>query len=275
MSNEFSSSSPVALVTGCSSGIGQALVQELLQQGYLVYAGARSPAALQILAQAGCRAVKLDVDNSDDIAQVIAQISQEQQRLDVLINNAGYGAIGPLFELSNDALAQQFQTNVFALVELSRQALPLLRQSLGTIINIGSVSAALVTPFAGAYCASKAAVHALSYAMQMELAPFGIRVLLAVTGAIDTGFAKRAGQQATQLGDNSWWAPYRLGILRRANASQTRPTPATHYARQLIKALHNPSIQSIRLGSGSWLLPLLQCLPTSWLHAMLKRRFFR
>lgn len=267
------SSRPVALITGCSSGIGQALAQALLTQGYLVYASARSSDALVTLQQTGCRVVQLDVNDETQISQVLAQISSEQHRLDLLINNAGYGAIGPLFDLSADELRQQFQTNVFALVELTRQALPLLAKSQGTVVNIGSVSASLVTPFAGAYCASKAAVHALSQAMQMELAPFGIRVLLAITGAIDTGFANKASQYAAQLSAHSWWAPYRAGVHKRANASQTRPTSAAVYAQQLIAAIDNPTVRQVRLGSGSRLLPLLSLLPRRWLQQILQRKF--
>lgn len=180
--------SPVALITGCSSGIGRALALALQQAGYQVIATARKPQAIADLAAAGIQTMALDVDDPLQIAAVLQQISTQQQRLDLLINNAGFGAIGPLFDQSSTTLQQQFQTNVFALVELTRQALPLLRQSQGTVVNIGSVSAGLVTPFAGAYCASKAAVHALTQAMQMELAPFNIRVLLAITGAIDTGW---------------------------------------------------------------------------------------
>lgn len=267
---------PVALVTGCSSGIGHALALALHQAGYQVIATARQPHSIADLAAAGIQTAALDVDDPAQIAAVLQQITAQQQRLDLLVNNAGFGAIGPLFDQSSATLQQQFQTNVFALVELTRQALPLLRQSAGTVVNIGSVSASLVTPFAGAYCASKAAVHALTQAMQMELAPFNIRVLLAITGAINTGFAKRARQQAEQtLATSSWWAPYQAGLFKRANASQNRPTPVDRYAKALVQAIQTPGLTQVRLGSGSRLLPLLSLLPSRLLQWILRRSFLQ
>jgi short-subunit dehydrogenase len=144
------------------------------------------------------------------------------------------------------------------------------------VVNIGSVSASLITPFAGAYCASKAAVHALTQAMQMELAPFNIRVLLAITGAINTGFANRARQEAEQtLTATSWWAPYRAGVLKRARASQNRPTPVEHYAKALVSAIQTPGLTQVRLGSGSLLLPLLSLLPQRLLQWILRRHFLQ
>lgn len=276
MSESHAAFSPVALVTGCSSGIGRALALALLQAGYQVIATARQPQALADLAAAGIQTMALDVDDPTQITAVLQQISAQQQRLDLLINNAGFGAIGPLFDQNGSTLQQQFQTNVFALVELTRQALPLLRQSQGTVVNIGSVSAKLVTPFAGAYCASKAAVHALTQAMQMELAPFKIRVLLAITGAINTGFADRAQREAEQaLAAASWWAPYQKGLLKRARASQNRPTPVDRYANALVQAIQTPGLTQVRLGSGSLLLPILALLPQRLLQWILRRSFLQ
>ncbi len=111
----------------------------------------------------------------------------------MLINNAGYGAMGPLLDGGTEAMQRQFETNVFSIVGVTQAFFPALRRSKGLVVNIGSVSGVLVTPFAGAYCASKAAVHALSDALRMELAPFGIRVMEVQPGAIDTSFAKNAG----------------------------------------------------------------------------------
>ncbi len=266
----------VALVTGCSGGIGLALARELKNQGYQVFATARQAADLARLEAEGFSALALDVNDPAQIDAVLSAISNQSGRLDLLINNAGYGAIGPVLDLSPERLAQQFQTNVFAVVAMTRAALPLLMASAGTVLNIGSVSASLVTPFAGVYCASKAALHAVTEALRMELQPLGVRQLLAVTGAIDTGFANQASQQAEQVlqQDSHWW-PYRDGVRARARASQGYPTPAPDYARALVKALQQPSSGLyIRAGRGSWLLPLVKALlPANWLHPLLARKF--
>lgn len=269
-------SSQIALVTGCSGGIGLALARELKSQGYQVFATARQPGDLARLQAEGFGVFALDVNDPAQIIQVIQSLGHSVGRLDLLVNNAGYGAIGPVLDISPERLALQFQTNVFAVVAMTRAALPLLKQSRGTVLNIGSVSASLVTPFAGVYCASKAALHAISEALRMELEPLGIQVLLAVTGAVDTGFADRASQLAEQVlsEDSSWW-PYRDGVRARARASQDFPTPAAEYARALVLALQKPQRQlRIRVGRGSWLLPLLKAvLPSSLLHRVLKRKF--
>ena len=147
----------------------------------------------------------------------------------MLINNAGYGAMGPLLDGGVPAMQRQFETNVFSIVGVTRALFPVLRRSQGLVVNIGSVSGVLVTPFAGAYCASKAAVHALSDALRMELAPFGIRVMEVQPGAIASSFANNAGPEAEQLiNEQSPWFPLREGIRARARRPRTsRRRPAS------------------------------------------------
>lgn len=177
---------PNVLITGCSSGIGRALADAFKQAGFDVWASARRSEDVAALASAGFNAVQLDVNDSAALAQLAGQVGE----LDVLINNAGYGAMGPLLDGGTQAMQQQFETNVFSVVGVTQALFPALRRRKGLVVNIGSVSGVLVTPFAGAYCASKAAVHALSDALRMELAPFGVRVMEVQPGAIDTSFAK-------------------------------------------------------------------------------------
>lgn len=164
---------PNVLITGCSSGIGRALADAFKSAGFNVWASARRPEDVTALAAAGFNAVELDVNDSAALQRLAEQLGE----LDVLVNNAGYGAMGPLLDGGTEAMQRQFETNVFALVGVTQALFPALRRSKGLVVNIGSVSGVLVTPFAGAYCASKAAVHALSDALRMELAPFGIRVM--------------------------------------------------------------------------------------------------
>lgn len=269
-------SQPTVLITGCSSGIGRALADAFQADGYRVWATARKAEDVAALNAAGFVGVPLDVNDADAVALLGARLAQENGGLDVLINNAGYGAMGPLLDGGAEGLRKQFETNVFALVGLTQALFPALRQARGLVINIGSVSGVLVTPFAGAYCASKAAVHALSDAMRLELAPFGIEVMEVQPGAIQSSFGQNASQQAEHLLDEQspWW-PFRDGIRARANASQDKPTPAADFARDLLAAAQRSKRpRLLRLGNGSRALPLLAgLLPKGLLEGVLKKRF--
>ncbi|NVZ64416.1 SDR family oxidoreductase [Pseudomonas gingeri] len=267
---------PVALITGCSSGIGRALADAFRNAGYEVWATARKPGDVAALAAAGFTAVQLDVNDGPALQQLAERIERQHAGLDVLINNAGYGAMGPLLDGGVEAMQRQFETNVFAIVGVTRTLLAALRRHHGLVVNIGSVSGVLVTPFAGAYCASKAAVHALSDALRMELAPFGVRVMEVQPGAIDTQFARNASHEAEQLiAETSPWWPLREGIRARANASQNNPTPAASFAADLLKATQKPQPpRLLRLGNGSRALPLLSALlPKGLLEKVLMKRF--
>ncbi|MGY2281842.1 SDR family oxidoreductase [Pseudomonas gingeri] len=267
---------PVALITGCSSGIGRALADAFRNAGYDVWATARKPGDVAALAAAGFTAVQLDVNDGPALQQLAERIERQHAGLDVLINNAGYGAMGPLLDGGVEAIQRQFETNVFAIVGVTRALLAALRRNNGLVVNIGSVSGVLVTPFAGAYCASKAAVHALSDALRMELAPFGVRVMEVQPGAIDTQFARNASHEAEQLiAETSPWWPLREGIRARANASQNNPTPAASFAADLLKAAQKPQPpRLLRLGNGCRALPLLSALlPKGLLEKVLMKRF--
>jgi len=263
---------PNVLITGCSSGIGRALAEAFKAAGYDVLASARRKDDVIALNQAGFHAVQLDVNDATALKALAAHLGE----LDVLINNAGYGAMGPLLDGGTEAMQRQFETNVFSIVGVTQALFPALRKRKGLVVNIGSVSGVLVTPFAGAYCASKAAVHALSDALRMELAPFGVRVMEVQPGAIDTHFAKNAGAQAELLiNEQSPWWPLRDGIRARSQASQDKPTPATVFAADVLKAvqqLQPPRL--LRSGNGSRALPLLAAwLPKGLLETVLKKRF--
>lgn len=263
---------PNVLITGCSSGIGRALADAFKATGYTVWASARRPEDVAALATAGFNAIELDVNDSAALRRLAEQLGE----LDVLVNNAGYGAMGPLLDGGTEAMQRQFETNVFSIVGVTQALFPALRCSQGLVVNIGSVSGVLVTPFAGAYCASKAAVHALSDALRMELAPFGVRVMEVQPGAIDTSFAKNAGAQAELLiNEQSPWWPLRDGIRARSQASQDNPTPAHRFAAQVLKGVQQPAPpRLLRAGNGSRALPLMAALlPKGVLERVLKKRF--
>ena len=269
-------SQPVALITGCSSGIGRALAEAFQAAGYRVWASARKEDDVRALAEAGFQAVQLDVNDAAALARLAGELEVEAAGLDVLVNNAGYGAMGPLLDGGVEAMRRQFETNVFAVVGVTRALFPLLRRKSGLVVNVGSVSGVLVTPFAGAYCASKAAVHALSDALRLELAPFGAEVLEVQPGAIASNFGASASREMDSVVDerSPWW-PLRRQIQARSAASQDNPTPAADFARQLLAAVQRrPRPALVRIGNGSRALPALaRWLPRGLLERVLKKRF--
>ena len=268
-------SNPVALITGCSSGIGQALAQVCLDQGYIVYATARNPDSLSPLTARGAIAVTLDVNDAEQVAACSERIRSEAGRLDLLVNNAGYGAMGPVLDADRETLLQQFNTNVFAPLELVRAHADLLREASGLIVNMGSVSGVTTTPFSGVYCASKAALHALSDALRLELAPFGIKVLTVQPGAIASEFGNNASAAIT-MADESWFKPWEKAVQARARASQNaKSTSARDFALELMDYINKPlRPETALIGSGARsLVRLKRWLPTSILDAQLRKRF--
>lgn len=271
---------PRVLITGCSSGIGRSLCEEFQRQGYPVIATARHLEAIADLAAAGMRTYALDVTHTEQIDQLVTTLQAADQIPGILVNNAGYGLFGPLLDLSPDAIAAQFATNVIAPMQLVQAIAPLMKaRGSGLILNIASVSSVFTTPFAGAYCGSKAALRAMSTALRMELAPFGIHVVTVQPGAIASDFGNKAQIAETahpSAPDHaSWYASLADNIQGRAHLPQQDATPSADFARQLVQQLATPSPPpEIWLGKKSWQLPFLQrWLPTRLRERILAKRF--
>ncbi|WP_257275291.1 MULTISPECIES: SDR family oxidoreductase [unclassified Endozoicomonas] len=265
------------LITGCSSGIGLALALELNQRGFKVWATARKLESIKHLSEKRIRTAELDVTDEDQVNRVLKEIQAEDGGLDILINNAGYGGMGAVAELPREELLQQFETNVFAPVLLANKVIKeMCANKEGTIINIGSISGEVTTPFSGLYCASKAAFNSFSDALRMELQPFGIRVLTVLPGAIKSRFAENANEALDRVfTEDSLYFPIEEGVRARASASQNRPTPAETVALEIAAWLESSSQRGIlRVGNGSRALPeLKRWLPVSWFEAILRRKF--
>ena len=267
-------SPPVVLITGCSSGIGYALAEAFQARGCVTYATARKPETLAPLVAQGVHTLMLDVTCEDSIRACFATIEARSGAVDILVNNAGIPVMGPTAELSLEQLRRQWETNLTAPVAMVQAAVPgMVRQGGGRIVNVGSVSGLLTTPFAGPYCASKAALHSLNDALRMELKPFGIDVLLVQPGGVQSNFGAGAKAQTQQ---NQWqlYAPFAAGIAERAGASQQRATPTPVFAEALVRAVLAPNPKPIvRLGAGSMLLPRLARLPVAVKDWLLMKRF--
>lgn len=180
----------IILITGCSSGIGFDSALALKQRGNRVIASCRKSEDLQKLHALGLEAIKLDMNDSSSIQNAFAQLLiLTENRLDVLINNAGYGQAGALEDISREVIRQQFETNVFGLLELTNLAISIMRkQGQGRIINISSILGIISMPFRGAYNSSKYAVEGISDTLRLELRSSGIKVITIEPGPIESRF---------------------------------------------------------------------------------------
>ena len=199
------------LITGCSSGIGAALAREFGKRGHRVYATARRAEALAALEAEGIRGLALDVNDDSSIARAFDIVSREAGHLDLLVNNAGFSQVGAVVDLTREDLRRQYETNVIAPMAVTGQAVPLLRAAVAkngsaVVANVGSIVGLFTTPFAAAYCSSKAAVHSLTDALRMELAPFGIHVVSIQPGGVRSSFGEHA-EAAVRLPENSLYKP--------------------------------------------------------------------
>ena len=175
------------LITGCSSGIGRAAAISLHEAGFRVYATARDVDALTSLAERGLRTLALDVTDEASMTQAVAATESDADAIGVLINNAGYGLYGPVEQQPMAEIRRQFETNVFGLIRLTQLVLPGMRQRRrGRILNVSSMGGRATLPGGAFYHASKYAVEAISDALRMEVAQFGIDVVLIEPGPVDT-----------------------------------------------------------------------------------------
>lgn len=264
----------VVLISGCSSGIGLALARECASRGCRVFATARKPEVIENLKREGMETAALDVTSQESIDACVAGVLSQTGRIDVLINNAGYALIGPMIDLSVDDLRRQFETNVIGLMALTKSVVPyMLKEHSGLVVNIASVSGICATPFAGAYCATKAAVNLLSTSLRIELAPFGIDVITVQPGAIKSDFGK-AATGTIRLDRQSVYAPLSRYVEARAMSSQKDPTSAEEFASRLVDKLFLKKIPKvIRLGKSSTQLPLVASLPAGSFDKMMSRMF--
>jgi NADP-dependent 3-hydroxy acid dehydrogenase YdfG len=189
----MSKPSKAVLITGCSSGIGEATALRLVGHGWTVYASARRPETIEHLAAAGCHTLALDVTDERSMGAAVETVQREQGAVGVLINNAGYSQSGAVEQVPLEAVRRQFETNVFGLIAMTQLVLPAMRsQHWGKVVNIGSMGGRMTFPGGGLYHATKYAVEALSDALRFEVRGFGVDVVLIEPGLIVTKFAETA-----------------------------------------------------------------------------------
>jgi NAD(P)-dependent dehydrogenase (short-subunit alcohol dehydrogenase family) len=232
-----------ALVTGASSGIGEATAKGLLAAGYIVYAGARRVDAMRSLQEAGAHLVSLDVTDDASMTAAVDSILRETGRIDILVNNAGYGSFGALEDVPLEEARRQFEVNIFGLARLTQLVLPAMRaQRAGRIVNVSSVSGKIGEPFGCWYHASKHALEGLSDSLRMELRPFGIDVVIIEPGSTRTAWGGIARDSLTR---HSGEGPYRDGardhVRMMASISEgSLPKPPSDVAATIVKAVQAP-----------------------------------
>lgn len=199
-----------ALVTGATSGIGEATAVRLQAAGYRVFAVGRNPEALQRLAARGLAARAVDVTDAAAVDRLVAEIDAEHGGVDVLVNSAGFPLTSPLEQLALDDLRGLFETNVVATLRLAQAVLPGMRQrGSGVIVNIGSTGGRFASPGAGGYHVIKYGMEALSLSLRAEVARFGVRVVLLDPTAVHTPFVTSQQEARPSYADDDPYATFK------------------------------------------------------------------
>ena len=229
-----------ALVTGASSGIGAATAATLHRLGYTAYGAARRLDRLRELADQGIRPLAMDVTDEESMLAGVQRIIDDTGRIDVLVNNAGYGSYGALEDVPLEEGRRQFDVNVFGAVRLTQLVLPHMRaQHAGTIVNITSMGGRIYTPLGGWYHGTKFALEALSDCLRIETKPFGINVVVVEPGGIATEWGGIAADGLAATSGQSPYADQAQAMVKTLTdpASTRRNSPPTVIADAVAKAV--------------------------------------
>ena len=283
------------LITGATSGIGRFTALYLAKKGHRVFATGRSQKALDALAaeaEATLKApgalkapltlletLRLDVTDDDSIEAVKAEVDRRTAGygLDVLVNNAGYGAAGPTELITDEDWRAQYDVNVFGLMAMIRAFVPQMRaRGAGRIINVSSLGGRLTLPFLGSYNSTKYAVESLSDALRAELYPFGVRVSIVEPGVIHTGFTDRSMTEAQKYDRAD--SPYRpvldrMGEIRKMSDSTAVGPECIARAIERAATARRPRARYVAPLRAALGIGFLRALPTAWADALLRLAF--
>lgn len=279
----MSTSPHTVLITGCSTGIGRTTALYLAQRGWRVFATARRLHTIQDLASEHITPLYLDLTVPESCEAAVAEVvRQTGGRLDALVNNAGYGALGVLEEVSLDEARLQFETNVIGTLHMCQLVAPVMRaQGGGRIINVGSAAGLFAYPLSGLYCASKAAVISLSDTLRVELRPWKIKVVVVAPGIVRSAWFDNAHRRVAALLERED-TPY-VPLYRRYKALMPTITgdkmPPTETVTRMIEyALMARNPRPYLLGPGLFWLVLVNAgrlIPVAWRDAALAAFFWR
>ena len=278
------STSKIVLVTGATAGIGRMSALHLARQGHHVLASGRKPAELAKLAAEAKAAdlkldtILLDVTSAESITAAVIEVDRltNGHGLDVLVNNAGFGVLGPSSEITDSEMRRQYETNVFGLMNVTRAFLPRMRdRRSGRIVNVSSVGGRLTLPFFGVYNSTKYAVESLSDALRYELRAFGIDVVLIEPGVIRTNFESTAVANIEQF-KSSVYGPSMAKLDELSKKLDRFASEPIVIARAIARAVRvrRPAARYVAPRSTYFILALQAVLPTSmWDWSMRKMGF--
>ena len=235
----------VAVVTGASSGIGFETALALAREGYHTYATMRDTTKSDKIKELGQKdglkisVLELDVDNDDSVKVTIKKILDEKQRIDVLVNNAGWGLWGCVEDVSVDEFKTQFETNFFSVIRLIQEVGPTMRkQGSGKIINISSVAGRIGFPASPAYISSKFALEGLSESLRLEMAPFGVDVIIIEPGVIKTNFLNPV-RLAKKSESDTAYRDITTKVVSGVKMMAEMGTPPTEVADTIVKSIND------------------------------------
>ena len=249
----------VAVVTGSSSGIGLETSLLLARNGFYTYVTMRNLDKSKTITdlkqkeKLSLEVLKLDVTTDESVKEAIHKITNEQGRIDVLVNNAGYALVGPFEELSIEEFKEQFETNVFGVIRVTQSVLPIMRrQKCGTIINISSIAGKIGFPLTSAYVSSKFALEGLCESMAYEVEEFGIKVILIEPGVIKTNFDNnlKVGKRVSIVPNSS----YAEMTQKRISGFKPRfenGSPPIEVATVILKAITSENLSELRYLVGN------------------------
>jgi len=253
------------LITGCTAGgIGHALAREFHSRGLHVIATARTKEAITDLEALGMSTLSLEVNNEESIQAAAKEVARiTGGKLYILVNNAGVNCTVPALDVDIDAARFTFETNFFAVVRITQVFIPLLIEAKGLIINIGSVAAIVPYVFGSIYNASKAALHAYSRCLRLELAPFSVKVMVVVTGGVSSNIARTD----RTLPPNSLYLDINEDYQRRVKHSQAGAMSNEVYAKGVVDGAlaRNGPKRTIWRGNKSWLIWFVRNWVGSWM----------
>jgi NAD(P)-dependent dehydrogenase (short-subunit alcohol dehydrogenase family) len=233
----------VALVTGSSSGIGYETSLSLAREGYFTYATMRDMKKADVIKKIAekerlsLKVIELDVDNEKSVENAIKTIIDEKQRIDVLVNNAGWGIWGTAEDVSIEEFREQFETNFFSVVRMIQKVAPIMRkQGNGDIVNISSIAGRIGFPVSTAYISSKFAIEGLSESLRFELGPFGVNVIIIEPGVIKTNFFDSM-KTAKKVDENDTYRDITLKVISGVKMMAEMGTPPNEVANVIIKSL--------------------------------------
>lgn len=263
----------IILITGASSGMGYETARILAEQGHRVYGAARRVERIQELAQYGVQALPLDITDEASIEACVKEIIAHEGRIDVLVNNAGYGYLGAIEDVSMAEAKRQFEVNIFGLARLTQLVLPYMRaQRSGRVVNLASMAGRMTFAFGGWYNATKYSLEAFSDALRMEVKPFGIDVVIIEPGGIKTDWGLIA---ADHLRDSSKGGAYEQTATRMSEGMRKLylsniPSDPKVISRKIARAAvcRRPKTRYLTGRGAKFIVFLHAILPTRWWDAV-------